>query len=705
MEMGKGSLGRDGGGGGGRMAGMGGGMGKGLGRADGQRTLLRTWRCRDRECGGWSWPCRGSCHRCGAPKPPNPTRREDWWITARIPPWAGEEAPAGNMAAGGRRVDVQPRSRVPGMPIKGGGGAKSTGKGWGGSEGGRPVVSRLHAPGAADHGAARPGAGSDDDANATDDEGGGTWATVVRKGRRGKKRDGGEGKGGGGHDSGGGQRAEQAQATIDLPPERIFEPPAEPRQALARKFQAQSDKVERLQASGARAERVQRASDEKDRLEHELRVAGGATEKSLSYSLKAEDERIEKTSGQLDRARDHRQEKVAAIERLQNEIVAVDQLIERIEARRNASIKRREFLAKQKLSESATSDTVAILRQVSAVLSGHDPAQAAAQVLLQNFIDSMLPPTAEFDMVDGDTASEDSNVASDSSPTVPEEGDDAEMVGQGGERGESRLAEARRELARLEAERDEALGRARAWRARCGKRDANGEELRPHDADGDEEMVPPLMPDQVNVVYKDRLEAAAREVRRLARVADAKETPTAQASGGEPSDATTRPQGAPTPAAFVQLAEGAAAIMEQVSAEAQRQRDEESRDSHIAFQERMQRQQEREMAQSMLLAIHKRDIEEALIARQRQQRAPTPEVEAVPRATEAQTPTYGPTGLRLQQQQARGGRADAARPSARAQSEEGPREGRRRRTRWTPEQGHDGADDVEVPPRSRSPTR
>ncbi len=121
MEVGKGSAGVGGGdGGGGRVVGMGVGTGKGGGRADGQRTLLRTWRCRDKECGGWSWPCRGACHRCGAPKPTNPLRREDWWVTSRIPPWAGEEAPAGGMAADSRRMDGQPRSRVPGMPVKGG---------------------------------------------------------------------------------------------------------------------------------------------------------------------------------------------------------------------------------------------------------------------------------------------------------------------------------------------------------------------------------------------------------------------------------------------------------------------------------------------------------------------------------------------------------------------------------------------------------
>ncbi len=450
---------------------------------------------------------------------------------------------------------------------------------------------------------------------------------------------------------------------------------------------------------------MQKASEEKDRLEHQMRIAGGATEKSLSYSLKAEDERIEKASKQLDRARDHRQEKVAAIERLQNEILAVDQIIERIEAPRNASVRRREFLAKQKLSESATSGTVDILRQVSAVLSRHDPAQAVALAMLQEFIDSMLPPTAEYDMVDGDTASEDGSPPSDSSPTVPEVGDEREVEVQGEGNMEDRLAAARCELANIEAQRDEALARARAWRARGGKRDANGDELRPHDVDGDEEMVPPIMADQVHVIFKDRLEAAAKEVRRLLRETGIPETPVAQGEGGVRGGPTSVPQQAPTPTAFQQLAEGAAAIMEQASAEAQRRRDEERRESHIALQERMQRQQEREMVQTQLVAIHRRDIEASLIAKERQQRAPTPEVQPAPRTTGTPT-TYGPTGLRIQQQQARGGRGEAPRTSARAQSEDAPREGRRRRTRWTPEeQERDGENNEAIPPRSRSPTR
>ncbi len=579
------------------------------------------------------------------------------------------------------------------------------GQGGSGREGVGMADPRRQAPGAADHATGQRRTDRDDDADATDDEDMGTWATVVRRGRRGKQHDGGEGKGEGGHDAGDGKRLDQEQAAVDLPPERIFEPPAETRQVLARKYLAQADKVERLQAAGAKESRVQKATDEKDRLEQQMRIAGGATEKSLSYSLKAEDERIEKASKQLDRARDHRQEKVAAIERLQNEIVSVDRLIERIEARRHASVRRREFLAKQKLSESATSGTVDILRQLSAVLSKHDPAQAAALAMLQGFIDSMLPPTAEYDMVDGDTASEDSDLPSTSSQTVPEEGDGEEIGGQDSGDREDRLAAARRELSDIEAQRDEALERARAWKTRAGKRNVDGEELRPHDADGDEEMVPPLMPDQVHVVFKDRLEAAAREVRRLLKGTATSETPALRTDGGGRGGPASTPQQSATPAAFQQLAEGAAAIMEQISAAAQEQRDQERRDSHIAFQERMQRQQEREMVQAQLVAIHKRDIEASISARERQQRAPTPEAQPAPRPTATQAATYGPTGLRLQSQHTRGDCGGPSRTSERAQSEDAPRSGRRRRTRWTTEHEHDGADDGGAPPRSRSPTR
>ncbi len=274
-------------------------------------------------------------------------------------------------------------------------------------------------------------------------------------------------------------------------------------------------------------------------------------------------------------------------------------------------------------------------------------------------------------------------------------------VGEGG--WEVRLAEARRELARVEGERDEALGRARAWTARSCKRNANGDELRPQDGDGDDEMVPPLMPEQIDIVFKDRLEAASKEVRRLAKMVGTRETPILHEGGDRPSAAGSNVQVAPTPAAFVELAEGADAIVQEVSEAAQKQRDDERRDSHIASQERMQRQQEKEMAQTSLLAIHKRDIEEAIMARQRQQRAPTPEVAAQPLSS--LVPTYGPTGLRMEQHQGRGGREEPIQARARAQSEDGPREGRRRRTRWSPEHERDTDGDGGEPPRSRSPTR
>ncbi len=384
--------------------------------------------------------------------------------------------------------------------------------------------------------------------------------------------------------------------------------------------------------------------------------------------------------------------------------MAVDQLIERLEARREASVKRREFLARQKWTESASEDTVSVLRQVAAALSGQGPAQAAAQALLQTFIDTMLPSASEFDMVDGDTVSDGSDGNSASDPTDLEAGEDVEEDGQDrGGSSETRLAEARQELARVEKEREEALGRARAWTAKSCKRNSSGDELRHQDFEGDEEMVPPLMPEQVDVVFKGRLEAASKEVRRLSRMVNTRETPTLHGGGGRPTAVVASAQVAPTPAAFVELAEGAAAITQEVSAAAQRQRDEERRDSHIAFQERMQRQQEKEMVQAQLVALHKKDIEEAIRERQRRQRAPTPE--AVARTLAAAAPSPGSCGLAMELDHDDGGRAEPTRPRARAQSEDAPRGARRRRTRWSPEHERDDERGAAEPPRSRSPTR
>ncbi len=92
----------------------GGRRGGGRGVEAEQRTLLRTWRCRVASCQAWSWPCRRTCHKCGASKPTNPVRRDDWWITSRLPPWAAEEAAGGD--AGGGDLGRARQPRVPGLP-------------------------------------------------------------------------------------------------------------------------------------------------------------------------------------------------------------------------------------------------------------------------------------------------------------------------------------------------------------------------------------------------------------------------------------------------------------------------------------------------------------------------------------------------------------------------------------------------------------
>ncbi len=616
-----------------------------------QRTLLRTWRCRVACCQAWSWPCRRTCHKCGASKPVNPVRRDDWWITSRLPPWAAEEA--AGVDAGGGSLERARQPRVPGLPPpaarRNGGGTRAQQA----TRSGLEADPRRTAPGTLDHLWPRLGGGTVDaddddliddtmDDDASDD--GGQWLLAARRGR-----DLGRGTTAKAAASDAQRHPEAAKAPrpSDLPPVRIFEAPSAPRQVLVHRYQARLGKVERMQAAGAKPAKIQRAIEEKDQLAEKVRNAGGVTQKSLSYSIKGEDDKLERAERAIQRAVEEKREKAEAIQRLVDEMQGIDARIERLESRKKAAAERREYLAKQKWAESATGGTVEGYKLLRDSLSSQDPVLAPARAEFQRLIDLMSPPVHTVDIDDGDTDSDDDDGGESSNVTKEETGENAPHAGTWVSKYRLQLDAARRELDRLHKERRSALDAADVWQRRSSAKRHLGEDSnKTQDQDGDQEMVAPLSAEQVEAHYHTRIAQATSDIEHLERMAKIEELAPGReqlATKGEGATAATDLATAATTTAAAETtptaATPASAPRGRSPTRAARSRaptprrlphpsgGRSPRTEEIEQQERMQRVQELEMARLAAAAATAREIEAAVIQREAAQRAPTPEVD------------------------------------------------------------------------------
>ncbi len=428
---------------------------------------------------------------------------------------------------------------------------------------------RRHAPGVLD-GSGRPdggGRGSNGcEEHGGAEEGGGEWVAVVRGGggrrggKGGKEQGGGVAQGsalpGGGsglqpqrqpHSLGprapnqsgrvdpsvdraadvemegaaAGDGVPQAPQPRDLPPMRLVEIPTLPRRTLAKKAEAASEKVERLLEKGVGEAKLDKAREEKDRLFKELRAAGGATEKTLSFTIKGEDDRVERAERALRRAIEDKQKKEAKIAELQLELAVDEEGIAWHRQRLQRALEYREYLATQKWGEAASEQSIQHLRVLAAAMSPQDPEQARARAWALRTVE-LGSAREEVDLVVGDTDSEegvdgeaggDGSAGADSERTrLGSSGDEDRQEEHGAEKLLARrLEEARSRLAALQAQQSQALGAADGPLGR-GKRNCEGE-VKEGDRDGDLDMVPALTALQVVTLFGPRLQEAEAEVR------------------------------------------------------------------------------------------------------------------------------------------------------------------------------------------------
>ncbi len=721
------------------------------------KRMLRTWKCEGPACGRWNWPCRRRCHRCGTDRPSSPQRREDWWLESLLPPWAGDEAlpPPRDGALLGPGVDGR---RVPGLaqPAEGAraGNSRSSIDGQRRAGGGdrRGAVPSVPHPPAARH---------DDGRDAGDECDGDErpWASVAKKKRKksaAPKKDSAAANGdlaaeatAAEEDHKGRSASQSAPLPRDLPPMRLLDLPLLPRQTLVRQHQAAAERVERMQERGAKPTRIQKAVEVRQELEKNVRAAGGHTAQALSFSIKSEDDKVEKAERALQKAKEDRAARVELIAKQTAMLEEDDLLIGRLDQRLQAARTRREHLSRQKWAESVSDDTIRHIRAVASVLVPADPAHDLVQRLLE-----LMAPTEEVDMAAGDTESEggsqEAEVAamgevgggSGSDATRPEEEGDRDGADDKKSMEQVALEQAEAAYASLQAQQRAAMAAAGAAASSKGKRALDADAPKGQHGDEDQEVVRPLTVDQAAALFKDRLqqcgqeldyqrrrvaeqraswevdvemdsgrvvarrgrssEAAARRQQRRAPAADSSsEGSTSSGSKGKPRRARAAGRGSDTGSDATGPARaGSASSPRRAASDGGSKRGAVGRGhvheqgygvcSAIELQQRV-RDRRQVLAQERLQAQQEREFEQVqqMAIRDLRVRQAAAEAELRLQAPMPAAPTYGPTGRSLETQQQLMLQAQRLREHASGQVDIANRaveaEGPRRRTRWQPE--------------------
>ncbi len=318
-----------------------------------------------------------------------------------------------------------------------------------------------------------------------------------------------------------------------------------------------------LREKGAGEAELHRAQGAKERLVKELRAAGGPTEKSLSFSIKGEDDKIERAERALRKALEEKEKKEARIAALQAELVEDEEGIARHRQRLQAAREYREHLATQKLVE-VSERTLQHLRTLAAAVSPQDQQQAQAQAWALRAV-QLGTWKEEVDLAEGDTDSgeEEGGGAAEAGsegaatdrtrldlsherPQIEANDEDEEL--------RRNLSEARSRLEAVQREHTEALSRVVGPLGGENKRNLAGE-CKGGDQDGDVDMVPPLTALQVSAMFSERLREAEDQVRHYQILVAREEVLPPRAGGAGGATAPRQPPLAQAPAGARQVAE------------------------------------------------------------------------------------------------------------------------------------------------------
>ena len=418
------------------------------------------------------------------------------------------------------------------------------------------------------------------------------------------------------NEEGNGSKEEQG-----LPPERTFDLPPAPRQALAELTKAQEEKLAKLRLEGASASRLQKAEQRKKSLEEQLRAAGGKSSQSLGHQIRREEENKEKAEASIRRIDKENEEYEEQVKDIYKKVEENLRARERFMQRRTVAEKRLSYLVAQKTKESFPTQFMQRIREATAIIAASED---EALLPVKEFL-AVLVASPEGHYVGSESSADESQGGQDSDATE-------EIMGRTGledpggyeefeEERRSEITERRRRLAMLQAkyqkELDEALESQEGAKGVKRGYDEDEAKEKPDERMEGEKETKGLTPWQVVEANRPRIKKEADELRQLESDSAKEVVPVVRAAlvapnalvptkakedeqeGKRQSDPAGRPRNkregtseaaaASTEAGGAQTTEGGAA---QPAQKTRKQHPPLEAQLEILMQERMQKQQE-----------------------------------------------------------------------------------------------------------------
>ncbi len=405
--------------------------------------------------------------------------------------------------------------------------------------------------------------------------GGSTWATVVRRAGR--------GGGGGGKGVGGGRRTVAEGREVDgergndsedldadamddrdgdedttngLPPPRQVVLPTMPREAIIQRAGMANARLEEAKQQGASPRKIERAEQKARVWAEQVRQAGGLTPKSLGFSIKGEEQKVEKAARGYERVQKEISDTLEEIDRLQDHVRKLQFALERFDQRREAAGRKLAYLSVQKAAESLPLETLNKFRSLSSALAARaDPEMEPVREVLA----LMVGPSVDAEIATGQTTSDDSDGDTTDLEVLGLDGD-GENIRNSDDEADDRMLdvewdhfdagnvqeiiEARREFIEARREMREAL--AAASRSRAGIGGGRPGEGRDEDQDeGDQETVAYLTSSQIRERFRPRLDELSQRIDHLKALAAKERIPQVGAARAGTSGTAGAPRGEP----------------------------------------------------------------------------------------------------------------------------------------------------------------
>ena len=311
-----------------------------------------------------------------------------------------------------------------------------------------------------------------------------------------------------------------------LPPPRNFVTPHAPREVLARQLQKEEERAAALREEGAAERKIQKAEKKRQRIEDQLKSAGGRTAQSLGLQIRKEEENKRRAVAGMEKCSEEIQTLEEQVAELRKRIEGEADKKERHRQRGEAAEARLAWLATQKAKESMPEPFMARLQTAARAVAGLDLKELGP---LKEFLLVFAADPETIDIAGSDTSESSERTEEIMGRSNWEAESDLEAFEA---EGREEVHQARRRLSGLHQDYEQAMELAFQQRPRAAKRGWDDEEKKQDEGMGSDE-VPTLDPEQTAEFYRKKVVEGAKELAKLEQGARKEIIPVPQRAEGK----------------------------------------------------------------------------------------------------------------------------------------------------------------------------